>query len=57
LILSMKKILLNPADSLRRVSCVRQLAGKMNLKTAEQLNNQRNRDNYFTTSLITHKAI
>ena len=30
-----KKNTVNPADSLRRVSCVRQLAGKMN--TAEQL--------------------
>ena len=50
-----KKNTVNPADSLRRVSCVRQLAGKMN--TAEQLNNRRNRDNYFITSLSAHNAI
>lgn len=47
----------NPADSLRRVACVKQLAGKANLETAEQLNNRRNRDNYFTTSFTAHNAI
>ena len=29
----------------------------MNLETAEQLNNRRNRDNYFTTSLTPHNAV
>lgn len=52
-----EKNTINPADSLRRVSCIKQLAGKMNLETAEQLNNRRNRDNYFTTSLSAHNAI
>ena len=52
-----EKNTVNPADSLRRVSCVRQLGGKMNLETAEQLNNRRNRDNYFTTSLTPHNAV
>lgn len=52
-----EKNTVNPADSLRRVSCVRQLGGKMNLETAEQLNNRRNRDNYFTTSLTAHNAV
>lgn len=47
----------NPADLLRRVSCVKQLAGRANLETAEQLNNRRNRDNYFTTSLSPHNSI
>ena len=37
-----EKNTVNPADSLRRASCVRQLGGKMNLETAEQLNNRRN---------------
>ena len=52
-----EKNTVNPADSLRRVSCVRQLAGKMNTETAEKLNNRRSRDNYFTTSLSAHNAI
>ena len=43
-----------PADRLRRVGCVKQLAGRVNLETAEQLSNRRNRDNYFTTSLSRH---
>ena len=47
----------DPADCLRRVSCVNQLAGKSNLETAEQLNNRRNRDNYFTTSLTAHNSV
>ncbi|XP_046854252.1 uncharacterized protein LOC124447393 [Xenia sp. Carnegie-2017] len=47
----------NPADCLRRVSCVNQLAGKINSETAEQLNNRRNRDNYFTTSLTAHNSV
>ena len=52
-----EKNTVNPADSLRRVSCVRQLGGKMKLEIAEQLNNRRNRDNYFTTSLTPHNAV
>ncbi|XP_046854054.1 uncharacterized protein LOC124447202 [Xenia sp. Carnegie-2017] len=47
----------NPADCLRRVSCVNQLAGKINSETAEQLNNRQNRDNYFTTSLTAHNSV
>lgn len=47
----------NPADCLRRISCVRQLAGRTNSETAEQLNNRRNRDNYFTTSLTAHNSV
>lgn len=47
----------DPADRLRRVSCVRQLAGRANLETAEHLNNRRNRDNYFTTSLSPHNSV
>lgn len=47
----------NPADILRRTGLVKQLAGKMNLETAEQLNNRRNRDNYFTTSMNAHNAV
>ncbi len=47
-----EKNTVNPADSLRRVSCVRQLAGEMNTETAEKLNNRRNRDKYFTTHFV-----
>ena len=47
----------DPADCLRRISCVNQLAGKTNSETAEQLNNRRNRDNYFTTSLTAHNSV
>ena len=47
----------DPANCLHRVSCVNQLAGKSNLETAEQLNNRRNRDNYFTTSLTAHNSV
>ena len=47
----------DPADCLRRMSCVNQLAGKTNSETAEQFNNRRNRDNYFTTSLTAHNSV
>ena len=49
-----EKNTVNPADSSRRVSCVRQLAGKMNTETAEKLNNRGSRDNYFVVSSQCH---